>query len=154
MATLLGRSAVLANCPANSAEFPSAQVEPGRQWNMQNQIQPNMSQARLDTLLDIIYNLHYYIHRICTMHRCRFCRCIGIDPPCPRSRPRRSSRRSCPCSPCGRCTPNPWARIRHSSTGTVPLRSSRCSLINIRIRPSCIGDQRNYSCHALVVILP
>ena len=43
--TWLGRHrfhcTVLPRCPINSAKFPSPQAELGRQWNLQNQSQPN-----------------------------------------------------------------------------------------------------------------
>ena len=37
----LGCSTILPSCSASSANFPSAQAEPGRGWNSQNQSQPN-----------------------------------------------------------------------------------------------------------------
>ena len=37
----LGYSTILPSCSASSANFPSAQAEPGRGWNGQNQSQPN-----------------------------------------------------------------------------------------------------------------
>ena len=37
----LGCSTMLPSCPASSANFPSAQAEPGRGWNNQNTSQPN-----------------------------------------------------------------------------------------------------------------
>ena len=37
----LGCFTILPSCSASSANFPSAQAEPGRGWNSQNQSQPN-----------------------------------------------------------------------------------------------------------------
>ena len=61
----LGCSTILPSCSASSANFPSAQAEPGRGWNSQNLSQPNRgSPGDWSPLVPFKISKHYQVFNI------------------------------------------------------------------------------------------
>ena len=94
----LGCSTILPSCSASSANFPSAQAEPGRGWNSQNQCQPNQGSPG-----DVLHCILSFYRR-CFIHSCRTWQTSS-------SRRRRSARAR------GRTWP---ISLRHHVWGSIP----------------------------------